>query len=396
MPRTRPPYPPEFREQAIRLVKEAGKTMTEVARRLGVSVESLRHWIRQQEIDEGKREGLTTDEKKELERLRREVRVLREEREILRKAAAFFRQGGGKDAVAVFRFLHAQRPTHRVATMCRVLRVSRSDYYAWRGRPPSRRERSDLELRERIIQIHRASRGTYGAPRVMAELRLVHGIRCSRKRVARLMRDAGITGVHRRNGQARARPRAEGSVYPDLVKRSFTATAPDQLWVADLTQHGTDEGWLYLATVMDVFSRRVVGWAMGDRPAVDLVLDALNMAIRNRRPAGGLIHHSDHGVQYTSLAFTRRLREAGITGSMGTVGDALDNAVAESFFASLQTELLDRRHWPTRAALSLALFEYIEVFYNRHRRHSTLGYLTPEEFERRWREGIENLAASTA
>jgi len=296
----------------------------------------------------------------------------------------------------VFKFLHEQKAVHRVATMCRVLRVSRSGYYAWRHRPLSQRQRSDLELKERIVGIHRASRGTYGAPRIVAELRLVHGIRCSRKRVARLMRDAGIAGVHRRNGRAKVRPRVEGPLCPDLVKRTFTASAPNQLWVADLTQHGTDEGWLYLATVMDVFFASGGGVGHGrscyGRPGAGRPQHG------HPEPSAGNRAHSplDHGVQYTSLAFTRRLKEAGITGSMGTVGDALDNAVAESFFASLQTELLDRRHWPTRAALSLALFEYIEVFYNRHRRHSTLGYLTPEEFERRWREGRANQLASTA
>ncbi|WP_324717959.1 IS3 family transposase [Carboxydochorda subterranea] len=168
------------------------------------------------------------------------------------------------------------------------------------------------------------------------------------------------------------------------MPRAFTADAPSRLWVADLTQHPTDEGWLYLATVLDAFSRRVVGWAMAERATAELVIDALDMAVWNRRPRGELVHHSDHGARYPSLAFSRRLEAAGILDSMGSVGDALDNAVAESFFATLQTELLNRAPWPTRQALKTAVFEYIEAFYNRRRRHSALGYLSPEDFERRW------------
>lgn len=265
-----------------------------------------------------------------------------------------------------------------------MLGVSTSGYYAWRRRGPSARAIGDAELTERIVLIHEASGGIYGAPRVHAELVMGQGIRCSRKRVARLMREAGLVGVHRRRRRGTTRRDPARQPHPDLVRRVFTPTEPNRLWVADLTQHATVEGWLYTAAVLDVFSRLVVGWAMGERPVAELVVDALNMALWNRRPGPGLIHHSDHGAQYTSLVFTRRLQETGILGSMGTVGDALDNAVAESFFATLQTELLDRRSWPTRQALSSAIFAYVEGFYNRRRRHSALGYLSPAEFERKW------------
>jgi putative transposase len=197
------------------------------------------------------------------------------------------------------------------------------------------------------------------------------------------MRAAGLAGISRRRSRGCTRRNPRQEPYPDLVQRDFTPTAPDRLWVADITQHRTEEGWLYLAAVLDVFSRMVVGWAMGAQVVAGLVVRALTMAIRRRRPDGGLVHHSDHGAQYTSLAFGRTLREAGLAGSMGSVGDALDNAVAESFFASLQTELLDRHACATRAELRSAIFEYIEAFYNRRRRHSTLGYLSPAEFERR-------------
>jgi transposase InsO family protein len=268
--------------------------------------------------------------------------------------------------------------------MLKLLGIARSGYYAWRKGGPGKRAAEDAELMTRIKSIHQESGGVYGSPRIWAELRLLYGIRCSRKRVARLMRLSGIAGVCRRRRKSLTRREESRDPYPDLVRRQFTADAPNRLWVADLTQHLTDEGWLYLATIIDAFSRRVVGWAMGERATADLVVNALNMAICRRRPWPQLVHHSDHGSQYTSLAFTQRLKDAGIMGSMGTVGDALDNALAESFYASLQVELLDRRRWQTRDELKLAIFEYIEAFYNRSRRHSALGYQSPEEFERRW------------
>lgn len=281
----------------------------------------------------------------------------------------------------MFRFIEREKANHEVSRMCGVLAVSRSGYYAWRGRGRSARASQDAELLSRIRTIHQESRGTYGAPRVHAELALGQRIRCSRKRVARLMRLAGLVGVHRRRLRGCTRRNERQEPRPDLVRRDFTASGPNRLWVADLTQHMTGEGWLYLATVLDVFSRRVVGWAMGARAEAELVLSALNMAVWNRGPGPGVIHHSDHGGQYTSVAFTTRLREAGILGSMGTVGDAFDNAVAESFFATLQTELLDRGHWATRQSLTTGIFSYIEGFYNRKRRHSTLGHLSPKEYE---------------
>jgi transposase InsO family protein len=267
--------------------------------------------------------------------------------------------------------------------MCHVLGVSKSGYYAWLGREPSPRAKRNAELLAVIREIHENSRGTYGSPRVHAELRLGRGVRCSKKRVARLMRLAGLTGVHRRRLHGCTRRDEKRQPQPDLVQRNFAPDGPDRLWVADLTQHMTGEGWLYLATVLDAFSRRVVGWAMDTRAETELVVSALNMAVRSRRPGGGVIHHSDHGAQYTSVTFTKRLTEAGLVGSMGTVGDALDNAPAESFYATLQTELLNRSRWPTRRSLTTAIFSFIEGFYNRKRRHSALGYLSPDEYERK-------------
>ena len=197
------------------------------------------------------------------------------------------------------------------------------------------------------------------------------------------MRLAGISGVHRRRQHGCTRRDAKRQPQPDLVQRNFVPTGPDRLWVADLTQHNTGEGRLYLATVLDAFSRRVIGWAMAPWAETELAVNALDMALRNRQPGKGVIHHSDHGAQYTSLAFTKRLEQTGLVGSMGSVGDALDNALVESFYATLQTELLDRSPWPTRQRLATEIFSYIEVFYNRERRHSALDYLTPDEYDRK-------------
>jgi len=283
--------------------------------------------------------------------------------------------------VRVFEWIHSEKANHRIVTMCRVLGVSTSGYHAWVKRPPSQRSIDDAEITSAIEHVWERSRRTYGAPRVHVELRLDHGICCGRKRVARLMRQAGLGGVHRRKRRGLTRRDLTAVPPSDLVERDFRPDAPDRLWVADITQQWTGEGWLYLAVVIDAFSRRVVGWAMDNHLRTELVLDAFNMAVWNRRPDEGLVHHSDHGCQYTSLAFGRRLREAGIVGSMGTVGDCYDNAAAESFFATLKTELLSRRTWPTRAEATTAIFDYIEAFYNRRRRHSTLDYLSPTDYE---------------
>jgi putative transposase len=269
--------------------------------------------------------------------------------------------------------------------MCRVLGVSPSGYWAWRQRPPSERAQADAVLRERVVAIHEASRGTYGVPRVHAEL-AADGVRCGRKRVARLMRGAGIAGVHRRKFVVTTKRRPDVAPAPDLVSRTFRATAPDQLWVADITYVPTWAGFLYLAVVLDVFSRRVAGWSMSNDLRTEVVLNALNMAIWNRRPANGVIHHSDQGCQYTSFDFGRRCRDAGVVPSMGSVGDCFDNAMAESFFATLETELLDRTLFRNRTEARLAIFDYLEGFYNSRRRHSALGHLSPAEYERRHAE----------
>jgi putative transposase len=264
--------------------------------------------------------------------------------------------------------------------MCRVLGVSSSGYYAWRGRALSRRALANTQLLAKIREIHERSDGTYGAPRIHAELK-ARGVEASLNRVARLMRGAGLEGVSRRRGTKTTRREENDRPAPDLVDRDFTATAPDQLWVADITYVPTWAGFLYLAVVVDAWSRRVVGWAMATHLRTDLVLDALNMALWQRRPAG-VIHHSDQGSQYTSLAFGGRCKEMRVRPSMGSVGDAYDNALCESFFATLQCELLDRQAFRTQADARMAVFRFIEGWYNPHRRHSALQYESPMRYER--------------
>ena len=276
--------------------------------------------------------------------------------------------------------MSAHRAVYPIAAMCRVLGVSSSGYYAWATRARSARAISDAALIERIGAIHAASHGTYGSPRVHAEL-VEGGLSISRKRVARLMKAAGLAGVSRRRF-VRTTVRDGGRQAPDLVERAFQAEAPNVLWVADITYIPTWSGFLYLAIVLDAFSRRIVGWSMSLTLTADLVLAALNMALAVRKPKG-VIHQSDQGSQYTSIAFGNRCHEAGVRPSMGSVGDAYDNAMAESFFATLECELLERRRFKTQAEARMAVFAFIEGFYNPRRRHSALGYLSPVAFERR-------------
>jgi len=263
--------------------------------------------------------------------------------------------------------------------MCRVLDVSTSGYYAWRKRQPSQRVQEDQKLLKRIHAIHKRSKGTYGAPRIQAELAEA-GVRVGCKRVARLMRAEHLQGVSRRKAPRTTQRKPGARPAPDLVKRNFTASGPDRLWVADITYVATWAGWLYLAVVVDAWSRKVVGWAMSTHLRSTLVLDALQMAIRQRRPRS-VIHHSDQGSQYTSLAFGQRCRAAGVRPSMGSVGDCYDNALCESFFATLECELLDRNTFHTPTEARLAVFEFIEGWYNPYRRHSALDYLSPNRYE---------------
>jgi putative transposase len=275
----------------------------------------------------------------------------------------------------------ANQAVHRVATICRVLDVSTSGYYAWRDRPPSQRAVLNASLLERIRAIHKYSRETYGAPRIFEELK-AEGMRVGHNRIARLMRVAGLQGVSRRRSCWTTRRDEDARPAPDLVLRDFTASGPDRLWVADITYVPTWAGFLYLAIVLDVWSRKVVGWAMANHLKTELVLDAINMAVGQRSPRN-VIHHSDQGCQYTSVAFGKRCEEAGVRPSMGSVGDAYDNALAESFFATLECELIDRRRFRNHAEARMAIFDFIEGWYNPHRRHSGIEYYSPVNYEKR-------------
>jgi putative transposase len=275
--------------------------------------------------------------------------------------------------------------------MCGALGVSPSGYYAWLDRKPSDRARRDEELTVKIETIWKENRKVYGRPRIFAELK-EDGEEVGEKRVGRLMEQAGIVGVSRRRRGPRTTNRdSDARPAPDLVDRDFTADGPDQLWVADITYIPTWAGFLYLSVVVDVWSRRVVGWSMATHLRTELVLDAMNMAVWQRRPKR-VIHHSDQGTQYTSIAFGLRCKEVGVRPSMGSVGDCYDNALCESFFASLECELLDQRRFRTQAEVKMAVFDYIEGFYNPRRRHSSIGQKSPINFERLHRVAAKDAA----
>jgi putative transposase len=281
-----------------------------------------------------------------------------------------------------FQFIADHCEQFEVTVMCRVLEVSRSGYYAWRKRPTSEREMADQALTEQIKVIYGKSQGTYGSPRIQAEL-AAEGVKVSRKRVARLMRQADLRGDDQ--GQTFKVVTTDANhdypVAPNLLAQTFEAERPDQLWLADITYIPTDEGWLYLAALLDMYSRRIVGWALSDSLHRQLVIDALQMALVTRQPAPGLTHHSDRGSQYASDDYQALLTKHQIVASMSRAGNCYDNAPMESFFASLKTERVHHRHYPTRAAARTDIFDYIEAFYNRFRRHSALDYLNPVAFE---------------
>ena len=280
-----------------------------------------------------------------------------------------------------FRFVADHHHAHGVKRLCSVLGVSRSGYYAWRDRTPSAHAVRDGELGALCQEIYSRSRRTYGSPRVHAELARL-GQRTARKRVARLMRQHGLVGAHSRRRWRTGRP--DTAWAPDLVARDFNPAGQDRLWAADITQFRTQEGWLHFAGVIDLYSRRVVGWAMGTSPTSDLVIDALVMAFERRRPDQRVIHHADRGAAYTSLAFGQQLARLGIAASFGSTGDAYDNAAVEATWATLKRELAwihGRQTWPTRDLLRSAIFDYVEGFYNPSRIQKRLGYRSPAEFE---------------
>ena len=286
-----------------------------------------------------------------------------------------------------FSLIATEKACYPVALLCRVLKVSRSGYYAWHKRPAATRTVQDQRLALEVAAIHAHSRGRYGSPRVHAELR-ERGQRIARKRVARLMRAAGLRGRERRRFRCTTDSKHQMAIKGNLLARRFAVAAPNTGWVTDITYLWTLEGWLYLAVILDLFSRRVIGWALSERLERGLALDALAMALKQRQPSSGLLHHSDRGSQYASHEYQQLLARYGILSSMSRSGNCWDNAVAESFFATLKLELVYQTRWSSPAEARSAVFEYIELFYNRQRRHSALGYLCPSQFEQRHHEPV--------
>jgi transposase InsO family protein/transposase-like protein len=365
-------YTEEFRREAVRLL-ESGKPLKQVARDLGISVESLRSWR-----DRIGKAAQASARRGRIPLLEEETRRLRRGARNPKKSDGLLRQG----RTMRFAFIQTHARIFHIVTMCRVLQVSKAGYYAWRARPLCDRVQENQHLRERIRQIHQQVKQRYGSPRVYQELRAL-GIRCGENRVARLMRLDGLKAKSARRYRVTTQSQHQQPIAPNRLNRQFDVSRierPNRVWAADLTYIPTGEGWLYLAVVLDLASRRVVGWALGSRLDQELALTAMRMALLHRKASGGL-HHSDRGVQYASAAYQQLLTEAGLTVSMSRRGDCWDNAVVESFFATLTKELLNDGVVASRAGASRAIFEFIEIWYNRTRRHSTLGYRTPLQFE---------------
>jgi putative transposase len=376
MPRT---YDSEFRRRVVELVR-SGRSVAVVCAELGLAEATVYRWKAQDLIDRGEKPGRASVERGELAAANRRIRELQTELELVKKAAALFQEGvRPKDKYPVIAELAGQGFSAKLC--CRLLQVAPSGFFMWRRRSPSPREIRMAWLTDLVLAVHADSRGTYGWRRVHAELIYGHGIIVNRKTVRKIMRAQQLHGLPGMKKLFKSKANLGTAV--DLVERAFDRPAPNQLWVTDITEHPTREGKVYCCVILDVFSRRVVGWSIDSHQATPLVTNALGMAIANRdRAAEQTVIHSDHGTQFTSWAFTQRAKESGLLPSMGSVGDCYDNAVIEAFWGRMQTELLNRRRWRTRLELANAIFEYLEIFHNRQRRHSALGWMTPIEFEK--------------
>ncbi|WP_188666652.1 IS3 family transposase [Terasakiella brassicae] len=367
---------PEFREEAVRVALSSNQPRKVVAADFGVSLNSLNRWIAQH------REKETTepsdDVHKELARLRREVRELREERDILKKAGTLLCE----PKIVKFQFVHQQRDSHSIAGLCRAMNVSESGYFAWRNRPVSKRQREDMVLLAHIKSIHYANYQSYGRGRMTEELQ-EEGICVGEHRVARIMKQNNLRIVRSQKFKRTTNSDHTHNISPNLLDGDFTATAPDQKWAGDITYLWTGEGWLYLAVVIDLYSRRVIGWSASRRMKKDLVIDALNKAIALRKPSKGVIFHSDRGSQYCSHKFRKLLAKYKFEQSMSGKGNCYDNAAVETFFKTLKAEMVWKIAFQTRDHAQKELFKYINGFYNARRRHSYLNGLSPIKFERR-------------
>ncbi|MCT2362602.1 IS3 family transposase [Kocuria marina] len=384
-------YPDELRERATRMAVEARRdpatkagALARIGQQLGINPETLRNWVRQAEVDEGYRPGTTTDDAQRLAELEREVRELRRANAILRSASGFLRGGARPPTQQVVAYIDAHKGEYGVEPICKVLQVAPSTYYAAKTRPPSARSVSDAATTAVITKVHAENYGVYGITKVHAALRR-NGHRVARCTVHRLMRAAGLRGIIRAKGPRTTVAGIGPETRPDLVERSFTAAAPDRLWVADITYCRTFAGWVYAAFVIDVFSRRVVGWQLSTSLRTDLALDALEMGLWTRSHDGhdtsGVVHHSDKGVQYVAVRYTQRLAEAGAVASVGSTGDSYDNALAEAFNSLFKAELIrNKGPWKSIDDLEIAVAEYVDWF-NHRRLHGEIGLVPPIEFE---------------
>ncbi|WP_369799452.1 IS3 family transposase [Paracoccus sp. 228] len=367
----------EFKRDAVRIALTSGLTRRQVASDLGIGLSTLGKWVRAVS-EEAKVPAQDAELLRENERLRKENRILREEREVLKKAGDVLR---GSKAVK-FQYIAEYRGVLTRSHLCRLMGVSERGLHAWKHRPPSYRQRRDMVLLAHIRDQHRLSLGSYGRPRMTEELNEL-GIRVGQRRVGRLMRQNGIRVIRSRKFKRTTDSDHAFNIAPNLLQQDFTASGPNQKWAGDITYVWTREGWIYLAVIIDLFSRRVVGWAISNRMKQDLALRALNMAIAIRRPPPGCIHHTDRGSQYCTHDYQKLLRKHGFKVSMSGKGNCYDNSAVESFFKSLKAELVWRRNWQTCREVEVALFEYINGFYNPRRKHSALGWKSPVAFEQR-------------
>ncbi|HFV6009971.1 TPA: IS3-like element IS1133 family transposase, partial [Escherichia coli] len=357
----------EFKRDAVRIALTSGLTRRQVASDLSIGLSTLGKWIASIS-DETKIPTQDTDLLRENERLRKENRILREEREILKKAGNIFRS----TKAVRFQFITDYRGSLSRSRICRLMGVTDRGLRAWKRRPPSLRQRRDLILLAHIREQHRLCLGSYGRPRMTEELKAL-GLQVGQRRVGRLMRQNNITVVRTRKFKRTTDSHHTFNIAPNLLKQDFSASAPNQKWAGDITYVWTREGWVYLAVILDLYSRRVIGWATGDRLKQDLALRALNMALALRKPPPGCIQHTDRGSQYCAHEYQKLLLKHQLLPSMSGKGNCFDNSAVESFFKSLKAELIWRRHWQTRRDIEIAIFEYINGFYNPRRRHSTLG-----------------------
>lgn len=371
----------EFREMVLEQIR-VGRSVAGLARELGMAGSTLYRWKRQDRVDQGLVPGTSSFEGAQLRAARRRIKELEAELAAVKRASELFgedRVMRPKDLYPIVEALGGEGCGLKAS--CGLLGVSASGFFYWRARPMSASAVRRAWPADAVAEIWVRSRRTYGWRRVQAELAEVYGHRAGRNLVLSVMREQRICGLPRRKGRKPARSPAE--VSADLVNREFNRKGPNQLWMTDITEHLTREGKLCVCAVLDAWSRKVVGWSIDRRQTAAMANSAVAMAIESRRPRPGAVVHSDHGTQFTSWAFSQRLRKENLVQSLGSVGDAFDNAMVESFWARLQTELLNTQKWKTRTELSTAIFDWIEVFYNRTRRHSSLGNISPAEFEKR-------------